>query len=806
MNMKKILFGMMAVAGLAAVSCESNLEPAVEAGKEVVVSIEVGTPEIATRAYSDGMTATVLQYAVYDEAGNELADLTVTDAEIHGKTTVEFKLTTGNKYSMIFWAAAPKAPYTVDFAEKTMTVDYTDAVSNDENRDAFYTYVEPFTVTGPMSKTIVLKRPFAQLNIGTNDFEDSEAAGYLPTQSKVTVPVSSSLNLVSGAVNEAKATTFGFADFDRNETFPVKGYEYLAMNYLLVGAEKGLVEVEFAYIDGTVEKSRKVGSVPVQRNHRTNLYGQLLTNDVEINVEILPDYDDPDLPETDEEKLNIAAQLGGTVVLSGDVELENPLVVSGIETKAANAGAVLEIDLNGYALTYTSDVAAHSAMITVNSGSTLIVKDSKGTGKISYNYTGAGDPAFGWGTYTIANSGTLVVENGTVEIVSDINDGSVNHMYSAIWQYSGSMTINGGTISNANYRSARLWKGDMTINGGTFEGQVWVQAVDNSSVLTINGGNFAPTGVDGSSVFVTNDKYEVALKVTDGNFATKIGCSVFTKEGVAGTVSGGVFGSINDALIAEGYEAVENNGKFYVVAEGTAVASSQTELADALAKGETEIVLAAGEYTMPAGSNFTAETVVVCEEGTVFTGTSKLDINGATIIGAEFSNPGGSAADQTINGVFKDCKFTGSNGLRWCYAGETVVFEDCEFSGSTYGIHFDGGAEDVIFRNCTISGFNGLGAELTMVTFEGCTFKGNGVSDYNGANLWGSAKLVNCEFTFDGTTANEWIDCIGADKTYEFVNCTVNGVDYTPANFTEYGDIFSRNHVKVTINGTECQL
>jgi hypothetical protein len=38
---KKFFLGMMAVAGLAAVSCESNLEPAVEAGKEVVVSIEV---------------------------------------------------------------------------------------------------------------------------------------------------------------------------------------------------------------------------------------------------------------------------------------------------------------------------------------------------------------------------------------------------------------------------------------------------------------------------------------------------------------------------------------------------------------------------------------------------------------------------------------------------------------------------------------------------------------------------------------------------------------------------------------------
>lgn len=93
-----------------------------------------------------------------------------------------------------------------------------------------------------------------------------------------------------------------------------------------------------------------------------------------------------------------------------------------------------------------------------------------------------------------------------------------------------------------------------------------------------------------------------------------------------------------------------------------------------------------------------------------------------------------------------------------------------------------------------------------MVTFEGCTFKGNGKSGYNGANLWGSAKMINCEFTFNGSTSNEWIDCIGADKTYEFVNCTVNGVAYTADNYAEYGDIFSRNHVVVKINGVDCQM
>ena len=54
---------------------------------------------------------------------------------------------------------------------------------------------------------------------------------------------------------------------------------------------KELVDLEFVYTDGTTEKPRKVGSVPVQRNYRTNLYGKLLTSEVDINVEIEEEFD-----------------------------------------------------------------------------------------------------------------------------------------------------------------------------------------------------------------------------------------------------------------------------------------------------------------------------------------------------------------------------------------------------------------------------------------------------------------------------------------------------------------------------------
>jgi hypothetical protein len=253
----------------------------------------------------------------------------------------------------------------------------------------------------------------------------------------------------------------------------------------------------------------------------------------------------------------------------------------------------------------------------------------------------------------------------------------------------------------------------------------------------------------------------------------------------------------NDAY-SEGVEAIapatltENNVTY--------VAENLEALKNAVTEENATVNVAAGDYTFP--SSVAAGVTINCEEGTVFTGNSKLNIKGATVVGATFSNPAGTAVDQTINGKFVDCTFTGSNALRYCYAGDTCVFENCVFLGGVYGVHFDGGSKNVTFRNCEISGFNAFAAAIPLVTFEECSFVGNGTG-YNGANLWGNAKFDTCEFTFDGSTANEWIDCIKVDGEYSFDNCTINGVAYTAENYTEYGAIFSRNNATVKINGTD---
>jgi hypothetical protein len=89
-------------------------------------------------------------------------------------------------------------------------------------------------------------------------------------------------------------------------------------------------------------------------------------------------------------KAALAASGDVTITLNADVELSEPLVI--------DADDKITIDLNGFKINYNSTTQGE-AMIT-NKGN-LTIKDSGETGVINYNYTGAADPSYGKGNYTI---------------------------------------------------------------------------------------------------------------------------------------------------------------------------------------------------------------------------------------------------------------------------------------------------------------------------------------------------------------------------------------------------------------------
>ena len=256
---------------------------------------------IDSRTISDGTKANKLTVAVYDDQGNELPAIRVTDKEIPHQTTVEFKLVKGQKYSFAFWAQAAGAPYNFDTANKTVNVSYDGAKSNDETRDAFYAYRADVTVTGPISETITLYRPFCQLNYGASDYQDAIKAGVNAVTSAVTVDhAATAFNLETGATDGDVKATFTQEILPNDPaTLAVedKTYQWMAMNYFLVPNNEAVITTSLRlYEDGNANPVRDltVYSVPVQKNHRTNIVGNLFTEDVNFNVIIDEHFDQPD--------------------------------------------------------------------------------------------------------------------------------------------------------------------------------------------------------------------------------------------------------------------------------------------------------------------------------------------------------------------------------------------------------------------------------------------------------------------------------------------------------------------------------
>ena len=729
---------MMAVAGLFA-SCQSNLEPVV-VDEVATVSFEVSTPQIATRAYSDGLTATQLQYAVYSVNGNvltQIEELTVTDAEIEKTAKVDLQLTTGNTYAMIFWASEADAPYTVDFADMTMTANYNGVSSNDETLDAFYKYVEPFTVNGAMSKTVELKRPFAQLNIGTNDFEASTTAGYTPTESYVKVPAYSTLNFVDGSVEGDVTVEFASAAFNRAEEFPVDGYEYLAMNYILVGSDKETVDVIFTYTDGTTAKTRTVGSVPVQRNHRTNLYGQLLTSNVDINVEITPGFDG----EFDNEGYFVEEGENGTV--TAVVESANGLVTIANKINDGDLPANTNIALEG-----DVDLAA---LAPVTRSASVGTSNWSPVGTPEEPYTGTFD---GRG-YTIKNL-TLVE--------SEAKEGKA---YIGFFGYANNATIKNVTFENVYINIPCLdidhsqghigavagsLEGTSTIENVTVKGDITVYATQTangaSRVAVVAGGNsFGDVTMknvhvianEGSSLIANNNTGALAGqlqgKMVFENCSSNINVTVnkFFAGGLVGIAAGDSYfkncHTTGDVAVVAGREGRAND--HYRVGG----------IAGGWADGKTKVCTLencsyAGNVSGTSADGSVAETLDYL--GYVGRGYTLNNCEGSKVVidGTEFVQVGNAApfGNYAVNGA----AFV-SNGLYYAEDTKTYVVTNAEGLISVEGL-IKAGTTITLAADIDLAGkeFNGLN---TFHPENGNTFDGKGFVVSNWTNETGASDM-----------------------------------------------------------------
>ena len=460
--MKQLIFLVSLVLFCACQKTEDLLDNGSD-GQSTAVTVDLTLPDglqsrAATRAYGDGMTVQHIRWAVYKSSTPEgstpgnlfKSGIYEMKTEDVGKMDSRFiieGLTTGEIYDFVFWAENKNSGYTFNEQEATVSMNYTSggngwkgATCNDETRDAFFCSKRNVTIAKGQEVTAVLYRPFAQLNILTDDLPENDQSTYWVQMGSGTFY--DKLNLLDGtATNSGLTPTFLAAKASSEKmTINNETYTVISMNYLLMPGKlsdsdpsykdatdtyKRLYSVElFAGRDG--DKTRPLlgtqtsatddfiglRNVPFKRNYRTNIYGSLLTSNVSVRYTIQPGFNDDDLTgitvtNADELKKIVTDAKNETLItLMSNIELNAQWEIKG-STNEKN----ITIDLNGYDI---KGVAGSDSEGRWGDNSSLIkLNDSNVTLTIEDSEAGNGNVGLGLAEYAVlVQNGNLIINGG----------------------------------------------------------------------------------------------------------------------------------------------------------------------------------------------------------------------------------------------------------------------------------------------------------------------------------------------------------------------------------------------------------
>ena len=508
MKVKNLFLSMLAVAGMLAVaSCsQDDFLGGNTTGDYVDATFTVSTADgIGTRAtIGNGETVNKVACTVYDAKGNELDLYQIVDVQADRTATYNVRLAKGQAYRVAFFAYygdenSNSNYYTVNDLKNIEVKE--GQFSNIEERDAFTANYE---VTKEMSmnsfnneEPIKLKRPFAQLNLGTDaqELEAARKSGIVISESEIKVsnvynafsayhnavvktavaaPMTFKLNAIPTEMLEVELN--GIEGIQDDEKFT-----YLAMNYLLVGdlnSEKTLTDVEFIWATADGNTNDPITSFPnvrTQRNYRTNILGKFITNPAEFNLVI-------------DERFDGNIDNYGIVVKNNNVTAVQPLIVR--KMTAQNNTIALEGN-NSFTVSGTrAALDAYQVIITNGSDDAEYVKPT-GT----YTLTGADNlcvyprdyyaPVASWDEFTAA----LAAGEGKIVLTEDIT-------YSKSYDLKKDVTIDlcGKSLEISDPALMLNIHSQATVKNGTIKGKVYART--NSNIVfdgvtfggSINGG------------------------------------------------------------------------------------------------------------------------------------------------------------------------------------------------------------------------------------------------------------------------------------------------------------------------------
>ncbi|MBO7256874.1 MAG: hypothetical protein J6V04_06055 [Bacteroidales bacterium] len=525
--MKKILSFFALAALLLTASCSKQESPVL--GEDQVI-ISLGLEGVsATRAISDGSLVDKLVYEVYDRNGALLGTMDKTET-VTFPYSLSLPLAKGQDYTILFWAQDSDCQaYNTDNL-KEVVVDYTNAAkNNDETRDAFYAAVNVHVTGGPQKVDVVLKRPFAQVNVAVPQAEWQRAidAGVEITASAATfsTEVATVINLQDGTVSTPSTVTYALNNLP-NEDLVVNevSYKYLSMSYILVGEQKSMVNnATFTFNSNVNAVTLSVPNLPVQRNYRTNVLGTFLVDYVDFNIVVDPIYNEDEHGVINGQvytEVSTVEDFFGAVedsnidliILNKDIDLNQ------ISTKSTTGdpqviikkGRDLTIDLNNHKISATSSQTGKNYNMFDVRG-TLTVKN----GNMEYEHKGEN---MGWGASTnlfnVTAGGVLNLEGVTAtnlggsdmgfvvhlnnwgEVTLNVKDSHLESTYIAVRVFNSGNDMNNVTIYNSTLGGKYcFWVHNYTVaDFGTEAKAAAHQALLNFDIF--NGtNNFVYTGI-----------------------------------------------------------------------------------------------------------------------------------------------------------------------------------------------------------------------------------------------------------------------------------------------------------------------
>lgn len=321
--MKKI-YSIIALAAIVLASCSKVSAPVQEETMDAVFEV---TTSLATKASvdNDGMGIGVNRFVMevwhnyngtselYARKVNTGSDVTPgTSLSAPAKTKFNVTLVKGQEYDVLFWADYSEGTgdqyYTTNSANglKAVAVKLANAayVGNDDKRDAFSAKVNvPATADASIfNQTILLYRPFAQLNVITNDIDDIEANSgtvkVVPDQMTLSFKAPSVFNVLTQVASVPVDYSYSAAPYYlSHKAVAAAADKYtLTMDYILApAAEQAVSDITMvAKMGQTVLNSQTFQNIPLQRNYRTNIYGSLLSLTGDFYVEVSAIFNTPD--------------------------------------------------------------------------------------------------------------------------------------------------------------------------------------------------------------------------------------------------------------------------------------------------------------------------------------------------------------------------------------------------------------------------------------------------------------------------------------------------------------------------------